>query len=503
MEHIGKYRTKILITAFLIILYFVLRLPNLTLQPIFADEAIYIRWAQVMRAEPTLRFLPLFDGKTPLFMWSMMPVLKFIEDPLFAGRFLSILSGLLTLIGVIALAWKVFGKKVGLWSGLLYVVTPYTVFFDRMALVDSMLAAFTIWSLYFVIWLAQSVRPDLAMILGFILGGGILTKTPGMINLLLVPTSFLAFRGGKGNKGDRGRIMRLVLFWGVAVGIALVMYNLLRLGPNFQQLSARNADYIFSPLELSGRPLDPFIPHLRDMSDWFPKLLTWPILIIGGIGVIGVIGGRKKSGWIVLIWALIPLLLNMAFLKTFTARYLLPSIPPLLILAGFGLENLLKKVNIRNIIKIIIIVAFISPLALWFDYLLLTNPQAANLPKEERKGYFEDWTAGYGFKEIAQYLVERKKRGPVVVGTEGFFGTLPDGLQIYLDKSGIPVLGSTASISAQLKKASGDNKAFFVANRARMAGEQTGLKLIMEFPKARNEDGRGDAIQLFELISER
>ena len=70
--------------------YFALRLPNLTLQPIFADEAIYIRWAQVMRAEPTLRFLSLSDGKTPLFMWAMIPFLKVFSDPLFAGRFLSV-----------------------------------------------------------------------------------------------------------------------------------------------------------------------------------------------------------------------------------------------------------------------------------------------------------------------------------------------------------------------------------------------------------------------------
>ena len=159
---------EILAFFLLIVLYFLLRVPNLTLQPIFADEAIYIRWAQVMRAESTLRFLPLFDGKTPLFMWSMMPVLKFIEDPLFAGRFLSVVSGFMSLVGVIVLGWKVFGKKVALWAGFLYVITPYIVFFDRMALVDSMLAAFTVWAIYFAIWLSQTVRLDLSMILGFI-----------------------------------------------------------------------------------------------------------------------------------------------------------------------------------------------------------------------------------------------------------------------------------------------------------------------------------------------
>src|SRR3989344_360374 len=167
----------------IIILYFSLRLPNLTLQPIFADEAIYIRWAQVMRAEPTLRFLPVSDGKTPLFMWSLIPLLKIFEDPLFAGRFLSVLSGFVTLAGVFALSWLVFGKRSAFWAALIYAIVPYTVFFDSMALVDSMLAAFTIWSIFFSVWLLKSQRLDLSMILGFLLGGAMLTKTPAIVNL--------------------------------------------------------------------------------------------------------------------------------------------------------------------------------------------------------------------------------------------------------------------------------------------------------------------------------
>ena len=91
VNFILKHRKEACIIIGLAALYFILRLPNLTFQPIFADEAIYIRWAQVMRAEPTLRFLPLFDGKTPLFMWAMIPFLKIFHDPLFAGRFLLII----------------------------------------------------------------------------------------------------------------------------------------------------------------------------------------------------------------------------------------------------------------------------------------------------------------------------------------------------------------------------------------------------------------------------
>ena len=488
MKILAGYKFELIIGILIILLYFALRLPNLTLQPIFADEAIYIRWAQVMRAEPTLRFLPLSDGKTPLFMWSVMPALKIFEDPLFAGRIVSVFSGFATLLGVGFLGWKFFSSKIGLWGAFIYAIVPYTVFFDRMALVDSMFASFSIWSLNFALLLAKYQRLDLAMILGFLLGGGMLTKTPAIVNLFLLPTSALAskFRA------------KLTLLWIVAIGIALGLYNLLRLGPNFPQLSSRNADYTFSPSVLLSQPFDPFLPHLGDISDWFHALLSWPVLIFGIFGVAWVIKDKNKIGWVILIWFLIPLLIQMAILKTFTARYLLFTIPPLLLLVGFGVERVLKSIKFINIITVILI---ISAWPIYFNYLLLTNPEKAPLPKAERIGYFEEWTAGYGFKEIALFLIEAKSKGPVLVGTEGYFGTLPDGLQIYLEKKGIPVIGEGATISAKLREATKENTVYYVANRNRVGQNIDGTKLIKEYPKAKPLDERPqDMIVVYQVM---
>ena len=494
-----RYKLTILLGILIIAIYFLLRLPNLTLQPIFADEAIYIRWAQVMRSEPTLRFLPLSDGKTPLFMWTLIPLLKVFDDPLFAGRFLSVLTGFITLTGVFVLSWKVFNLRVALWSSLIYAIVPYSVFFDRMALVDSMLAAFTIWSLFLAVWLLKTQRLDLAMILGYILGAGILTKTPGMLSLLVLPLTILGFDF----KNKRKFLVKLIIFWLVAIFIALTIYNILRLGPNFSQLSGRNSDYIFSPLDLIGRPLDPFIPHLIDMFDWFPKLLTWPILvfIIAGIG--WVIKEKNRLGLVVLIWGLVPLLIQMTFLKTFTARYLLFSIPPLLIMGGYGLEKLSRVVGVpwvsKGVIKLAASVILIV-LPLRFDYLLLTDPAKVPLPKEDRRGYLEDWTAGYGFPEIAQFLMDQKKTGSVVVGTEGYFGTLPDGLQIYLDKGDIPIIGDRATISGKLRDAAKINQTFFIGNKNRVGINLERAKLIKEYPKVKPLDNSPqDAIVVFEV----
>ena len=99
MKIFVKYKFSIIASLAIIFLYFLLRVPNLTKIPVFVDEAIYIRWAQVMQNEPTLRFLPLSDGKQPLFMWLIIPALKVFSDPLVAGRMVSVLAGFGTLVG--------------------------------------------------------------------------------------------------------------------------------------------------------------------------------------------------------------------------------------------------------------------------------------------------------------------------------------------------------------------------------------------------------------------
>jgi len=82
----------------------------------------------------------------------------------------------------------------------------------------------------------------------------------------------------------------------------------------------------------------------------------------------------------------------------------------------------------------------------------------------------------------------------IVVGTEGFFGTLPDGLQMYLNPyPQIIVIGTGLNfgdVPDQLKAAfkAGD-RTYFVVNTSRIKIKETdypkfGLRLIASYPKA-------------------
>lgn len=507
MGLISKYKFTILSLLAILALYFLFRLPNLTYQPIFADEAIYIRWAQVMKSEPTLRFLPLSDGKTPLFMWIMMPVFKIFSDPLYAGRILAVFSGLGTLFGIFLIGNIFFNKRTGLLAAFLIASTPYIIFFDRMALVDTMLAAFTVWSILAALLLVKYKRLDIAMFLGFFLGGGLLTKTPGMFNVLMMPLAALTL-----NFKSKDRVTQVLKTAGlfiISIGIGLGIYNLLRLGPGFSSLSSRNSDYVRDPADLLINPLDPFIPHLGDLIDWWPLLISYPVILAIAAGII--FGILKKNKYLIIIFliALGPLIVQMALLRTFTARYMLFSIPPLLLVAGFGLDNLItlissnsKKFFLNNGILTALIISALLVWPIKFTTQLLTDIENAPLPKNERRGYLEDWTAGYGLREIAQYLDNESKKGVIIVGTEGYFGTLPDGLQIYFDKNQqVAFKPGRSTVSAELREEAKTKPTYFVGNEARILTHIDRAELIKRFPKALPKDPQylPDAMVIYKI----
>ena len=187
-----KKKTFLTSIVVLTLIYFFLRIKGLTLQPVFCDEAIYIHWAQqILKNFHLNAFISLTDGKTPLFMWVVVPFLRIFSDPLVAGRLPSVLSGLATIIGMVVLGKKFFNLKVGLIAGFILTVTPFTVFFDKLALADSMLAAYSIWSLILALDFIQKPNIKKILLLGLTLGAGIWVKTPGLFSFLTLPAIFL------------------------------------------------------------------------------------------------------------------------------------------------------------------------------------------------------------------------------------------------------------------------------------------------------------------------
>ena len=79
---LNRWKWVIVASFVLGALYFFTRLTNLTLLPIFTDEAIYIRWSQIGALDANWRFISLVDGKQPMFTWIMMVLFRLFDgDP--------------------------------------------------------------------------------------------------------------------------------------------------------------------------------------------------------------------------------------------------------------------------------------------------------------------------------------------------------------------------------------------------------------------------------------
>lgn len=535
MERILRHKLAILAGAAIVLLYFALRTVNLTILPVFVDEAIYIRWAQVMKAESTLRFLPLSDGKQPFFMWSIIPFFKIFPDPLIAGRMVSVVAGFGTLVGIFLLTQLLFRRIwVSLVASLIYAISPFTVFFDRMALVDSMLTMFGVWTLFLVIITARTLRLDFAMLTGFALGGGLLTKSPALFYSLFLPASIIFAPILKKKKSSRiwnVHYRAILKFAGLLLVIYLIayaMYNILRLGPNFHLIGERNQDYVLPITHLWTNPKDPFIFYVDRAKEWLLILGPFPLLFLAILGFL--VGFRRypRETLVLVAWAVIPILVQSEFAKVFTARYIIFSLPFVVIIAA---SSFLARAKFLPLISGVLLGIFIAR-GLSTDYQLLANPERASLPQSERSGYLEEWTAGTGIWEVAQFIKEKKIQNPderIVIGTEGFFGTLPDGLQIYLEKiPKVTVIGvgiAFTEVPEELKNAkrAGDT-VYLVVNSSRMLdkferdatkaiekGEGLGLKVVASYPKAKRARtdtheyiwyGERDYLYLFEVTDE-
>ena len=471
---------KYLYLGIILVFYFLSRLINLNSLPVFGDEAIYVRWAQIIKSVDTLRFIPLTDGKQPLFMWLNAILLKFIADPLIAGRLISVLAG----AGILILLFLITGDIV---APFIYLLLPFSFFFDRLATADTLLSFFGVLSFYLSLRLAKKPSLDLSMLLGVSLGLAWLTKSPAIYFIVLSLVTFVLFR--KNN-------LKKIYFPLLSAFIALVIYNVLRLGPAFSQIALRNKDYIWPLTEILKHPLDPLMPHLHDTFTIYHFYLTLPVLLIPLLYL--VFKKHIKFNFLFLVsslWFLLPLLTNAAMAKVFTGRYILFVSPYLIILLSFFLQAIFNSQYFYLVILI-----FLLPLIRIIH--LSVSPYTLSLPQTD-SGYNLGWTSGWGIKDCAEYLIDRSHSANIIVGTEGYFGTLPDGLQIYTNQiPQLTVFGVGIDITEIPDKLvdayqHGD-EVYLLFNASRLklnSSELSKLTLIRSFLKP-----DGDRLNLYKLL---
>lgn len=434
MKFLEKYK-YLFILLFLSAFYFALRLVHLGSLPIFTDEAIYIRWAQIGGYDPNWRFISLVDGKQPLFVWFIMLSIRLISDPLIAGRIVSVFAGFFTLLGIFALTRELFkSTKISLLAVLLYVVFPFAQVYDRMALMDGMVGTFAVWGSYFSVLLVRKIRLDIAYTLGFIIGAGAITKSSGFFTAYLLPFSLLLF-----DFNSKIRIKQL-LRWGIFAGFAFllseVIYNLLRLSPFFYIIAQKNASFVFPFSEWIHHPFQYFLNNLLHLSDWAYSYLTpsYLVLILASF-ILAKEYFREKL--LLLLYFILPFIALALFGKSIFPRYIYFMTLSLIPIAALGLSKIIDILTLRfnkfraslvSLVTILIIVIY--PLTI--SLLLVFNPFKAQIAESDINQYITRWPAGWGVSESVDFFNRESKNRKIFIATQGTFGLMPFSYEIFL-----------------------------------------------------------------------
>lgn len=473
----------------LVAVYAVTRLTNLTGLPIFTDEAIYIRWSQIGMRDANWRFISLSDGKQPMFTWIMMVLLRIFEgmDPLFIGRLTSVFAGLGTLLGLWVLSRELFrDKRVAWMTSVLYVLLPFSAWYDRVALYDSLVGTFAVWSLYLAVLLVRNLRLDTALILGMVLGSGMLNKSSGFLSLYFLPVTLLLFDWQAKNIGRR--LVRWAGLVIVAAVLSQIFYSVLRLSPLFHMVGQKDNVFIFSVTEWLNQPFRFLAGNLRGMFDWLRNYMTIPVFIAAFVPVF-MRWPKMRETWLLYFWWILPFMALANFAKILYPRFIFFMTMPLLMLASFTVVSLWDRIKNRYV-RLFLIIVLLSP-GIYTTWFIVTQPKLAPIPLAERGQFIDDWPAGGGVKEVVAYLTAESAHQKVQIFTEGTFGLLPYAIEIYLvDKPNVTITGIwplPQQMPQEMVRAASESATFFVLNETQIPPAWQ-MTLIGEYEKGNRAD---------------
>lgn len=423
----------------MVVAYVVSRLPGLTALPVFADEAIYIRWAQLWRHDSAFLFFSLNDGKPPLFFWILGLVLALPGDPLWLARMVSVAVGAATLVILdrIVVWLQGNGGMARVASATIVLLAPWWFFHHRMALVDAFLSF-----LLALAWLGtlmvvhgrtrRTVAAGVMTVaIGF--GGALLTKTPALFAIPILALwslpSLSSMRAGSWSQQSRRAVL-------VAVGglAGTLLFALLKLHPAFGSLFARSSDFSFTLTEVLDGAWRTSIDNVGRMVAWAGASLRPEVVALAAMAPL--LSRHKRRALALVLSALIFAAPLLIFGRTLHPRYFLPMAPFLTVGAAlfFAEAYRLARVNRDAQLLLTAITLMFVIACLRFQLLSVWTPNLTPFVLADRAQYLTSWSSGHGIREVRDWLRARAARGEyTVVVTEGSFGTLPDGLLLYFD----------------------------------------------------------------------
>lgn len=480
----NKYFSKrdFLFVFVLIVAYLITRLINLDQFPIFTDEGIYIHWAKIAWKDAAWRFISLTDGKQPLHTWGMIPFLKLFPDNLLlGGRLFSVLTGFVSLTGLFLFLSYVFSKRTGYIGAIFYIFTPMFMFYDRMALADSAVNAGFIWILFGTVLLIQTLRLDVALLLGMVSGFALLAKSSTQMFMGLGIFAPILLKVKKQKRFVKNTANYFVLYL-VAMAIAFVIYNVQRLTPYLHYVAEKNNTFVMTFQEFSKNPSAVLFSNIPIIPVYVASEMAYVLAFIGLAGFYFMYKRHKRMAMYLAIWIILPFIAIAALAKVIFPRYIMFFATLLTIPAAV----LMSEVKDKRV-PIVLGAVYVASIA-YFNYTIWFDNKNIPFPPVDRGQYVESFNAGWGIKDMITFSREKAKDRPVILVAEGNFGVIADMLEssLAMSDTNISVRGYWPLDLAQLKEnqaALVDHNVFVVFSHREEFPADWPIRLIKKYPK--------------------
>ena len=383
--------------------------------PAFEDEGTQLRliWRMVQAGE---WLQPLGYGK-PLEAWPMAPLLRLRPHPLTLIRSLHVLAGMLGAVLTYGLARQLSSRRAALVCGILFAFCPFVVYLQRLALSEVLLCAAGLAVLLCVVKFIQSPTWPRTVTLAMTMVLAAFCKLPvGFFFLSSMPLAYLfldadhreAFRRPPFVLQALAALTPATL---LAIAVATVAILRVRHG---QTLGFGLDDLLTVGLGPRGTIAAAIGVPRPTLLGELSAQLSWPVVVIFVLGLgASVFIEDWRVRWL-LTAGLIPLL-AIGLLPTFWfSRYLLFTLPPLIIAAVAGWCGLVARAGRFGWPAGLGVLATCLVLMGHQSARLILDPLTANWSPTDRFQYFEGWPSGYGYPEAAQYIREASDAPPTI-----------------------------------------------------------------------------------------
>ncbi len=306
------------------------------------DEAVYSGQAAAIAHIAGLKdIFPIFRAH-PLLFQSMLSLVYRIEFSDLAGRILSVLFGLATILVVYKIGQLLYGRLPGALAALLLALMPYHVIVTRQVLLDGPMTFFATLTLYMLARYGRFRQPGWLYAAGACMGLTVLTKETSIVLL----GGIFVFLALAPEVHTRIRDLLLSVFFMLLV-FAPYPISIILAGN-----SSTGHNYLV--WQLFRRPNHPWTFYFEVV----PPAVGILVLVVA---VVGLYMLRREHYWrekLLVAWIVVPLVFFEIWpVKGF--QYLLPIAPALALLAGRALGIWIQRASNKR---------FVSPFKTIFNH---------------------------------------------------------------------------------------------------------------------------------------